>query len=206
MNATILVNIPMTIQIQKTRYGMKTHGVKASDRDVAFPVNAFLEEMIRPEDTLKCVLIVKHSIYSHGAQNAQLFQSELEEINQGIGAKIEYTIIDSEFDEERSVHEKLMAEIVDRIEDGSHIIMDMTYGPKDLPIVEFSALHFAERFLGCQVDNIIYGQGFFNEDNEFVAGELCDLSPLYSLHSLTDTMSCSDPDKARKLLRTIIEI
>lgn len=206
MNTTILVNIPMTIHIQKTRYGKETHGLKASDREVFFPVNAFLEKLLRPEDTLKCILIMKHSLYSKSIQNLELYKSELEEINQEIGAEIDHVIIDSDFAEERSVHEKLMAQIVEQIKDGSHIIVDMTYGPKDLPIVEFTALHFAEKFLGCQVDNIIYGQGLFNENNEFVAGELCDLSPLYSLHSLTDTMSCNDPDKARKLLKNIIEI
>ena len=39
-----------------------------------------------------------------------------------------------------------MLKIVDEIEDNSHILCDITYGPKDLPIVLFSVLNFAEKY------------------------------------------------------------
>lgn len=54
-----------------------------------------------------------------------------------------------------------MGRIIDEIDDESHIIADITYGLKDLPIIIFSALGFAERFLGCEIDAIIYGQANF---------------------------------------------
>ena len=50
-----------------------------------------------------------------------------------------------------------MGSIVDELEIGARVLVDTTYGPKDLPIVIFTALNFAEKFLECQIDNIIYG-------------------------------------------------
>ena len=202
----IIVNIPMTLDIRRIQYDCKGSGLKSSDKAVAYPVNAFLEKNLRPEDTVTCLLIVKHSIYSKSEDNIRLFREELEEINQSIGARIDYSIIDSEFEENWSVYERLMSQIVEYIKDESHITVDMTYGPKDLPIVEFSALNFAEKFLGCRIDHILYGQGFFNENQELVGGQLCDMSPLYSLNSLTNSLSCTNAGKARSLLRTLIAI
>ncbi|MBQ9030885.1 MAG: hypothetical protein IJ106_05460 [Parasporobacterium sp.] len=206
MKRTVIVNIPMTIAIQRKRYQSSEPSLKVSERTVAFPVIAFLEEQIRKEDEITCILILKRSGYDRSDENAGLFEEEMNAVSQKAGASIRFLRTDSEFSEERSVHEKLMARIVEQMENDSHIILDMTYGPKDLPIVEFSALAFAERFLRCHVDHIIYGQGFFNEKNELVETRICDLSPLYSLHSLTNTLSCNDPDRARTLLRSIIAL
>ncbi|MCB6358320.1 hypothetical protein LI295_19675, partial [Blautia wexlerae] len=116
---------------------------------------------------------------------------------------ISYTIINSEFEEHQTVHEQLMKEIVAHISDNSRILADITYGPKDLPIVLFTTLSFAEKFLNCTVDNIVYGQASF-ENGRAVDTKICDMMPLYCLSSVTNTIQCTDPDKARRMFNTLL--
>ena len=172
----------------------------------AFPIAAFLESRMGSEDEITCLLIAKHSAYSISEERIALFQKEMETANEKAGAKIRYIVIDSEFDEAKEIHEKLMLEIVKNIDNDSHILADITFGPKDVPIVVFAVLNFAEKFLGCQVDNIIYGKGLFDRNNDFIEGKICELSPLYSLSSLTNTLECSDPEKARTMLESIVSL
>lgn len=172
----------------------------------SYPITAFLSEKMKPEDEIKCILLTKHSAFSVSNERVDLFREEMDLANEGIGAKISYHVIESQFEEDREVHEKLMAEIVRHIEDGSHILADITFGPKDVPIIVFAVLNFAEKFLGCEVDNIIYGQGFFDRNNEFVGGKICELIPLYSLSSLTNTLECQNSDKARAMLDSIVSL
>ena len=98
-----------------------------------------------------------------------------------------------------------MSKIVDEIEDNSHIICDTTYGPKDLPIVLFSVLNFAEKYLKCDIDNILYGQATF-VDGKPTDTKLCDMSPLYYLNSVTNTIRCDDPNKAREMLKNLLSL
>ena len=174
------------------------------DTPVYYPVNAFLGKTLKKDDDIKIVLVVKKDSQNQGKKNAAKFVEELLNVNK-VGAKIDYKIIETEFSEEQSVHEFLMSKIVDEIEDNSHIICDTTYGPKDLPIVLFSALNFAEKYLKCDIDNILYGQATF-VDGKPTDTKLCDMSPLYYLNSVTNTIRCDDPNKAREMLKNLLSL
>ena len=98
-----------------------------------------------------------------------------------------------------------MGRLVDEIDTGAHIMADVTYGPKDLPIVIFSALNFAEKFLRCEIDNIVYGQATFKDDR-VVGSAICDMIPLYCLSSVTNTIKCDESEKARQMLKSLLEL
>ena len=203
MKTTVIINIPMTASIHKTSYHNEHSMLVCSDREVYFPVSAWLEAVMKPEDEITFLLVEKESRYSKHEEFARLFREEMAAVNAPIGAHVEYRTIMSPFAEDHKTHELLMLEIVKRIEAGAHVVLDMTFGPKDLRIVEFSALSFAERYRDCVIDYLIYGQGFFDEQGGFVSSTLCDLSPLYSLNTTTQTIDCGDPDKALKMLETL---
>jgi len=205
MKKTILINIPMTANIQRTVYGSNDRSLPALQEPLYYPVSALLAKTMQPGDQIKAVMITKHSAYSRSEEFADIFVQELNKINENIGADITYELLESEFAEDKYVHDKLMYELVDHIETGSTIIADVTFGPKDLPIVIFTALNFAEKFLRCDIEHIIYGQGVF-KDGEIVNTMICDFSPLYALKSLTDTIKCDDPEKARQILKTIVSL
>lgn len=205
MKKIVICNIPMRENVDRTIYTSADLSLPTSSRAVRFPINAFLEETINPDDELKLVLLTKNDEYSCAQKNAEDFITEIDEINKNIGAKIEFTTIDTAFSQEQAIHEQLMASIVEQIDVDSHILADITYGPKDMPIVLFSAMGFAEKFLRCEIDNIIYGQANF-ENGKVVNTKICDMIPLYYLNSVTDTIHCDEPERAKHMLKTLLSL
>ena len=205
MKKIIICNIPMKEKTDKCSYTTDDLSLNISGREVIYPITAFLEKNLESTDEVKLLLLIKKDEAGHYQKNSADFIEEILCINKEIGAKIEHKYIETDFSEEQSVHEQLMGRIVDELDNGAHIIADITYGPKDLPIVLFSALSFAEKFLGCEIDNIIYGQASF-ANGKPVNTKICDMVPLYYLNSVTSTIRCEDPDKARKMLKSLLSL
>ena len=205
MKKTIICGIPMKKVIDEVVYRSDDKSIPSADRAVRYPVNAFLEETLKPSDELKIILLVKQDPHGSHEHNIGLFKEELANANASIGAKVSYSVIDTDFSQSKSVHEHLMGRLVDEFDIGAHVIADTTYGPKDLPIVIFTALNFAEKFLKCEIDNIIYGQASF-VDGHAVDTKLCDMIPLYYLGSITNTIHCIEPEKAKSMLKALLSI
>ena len=72
-------------------------------------------------------------------------------------------------------------------------------------IVLFAALNFAEKFLHCEIENILYGQATFIDGNP-TNTKLCDLVPLYYLNSVANTIRCDNSQKARELLKDLLSL
>lgn len=205
MKKTIICNIPMKEKVDQALYISDDKSLPVADKKVRYPICAFLEKTTAAEDELKVIILVKKDNYGHYNRNTEFFKEELAVANADVGASIEYTVIDTDFDESRSVHEQLMGKIVDELSVGSHILVDTTYGPKDLPIVIFAALNFAEKFLDCTVDHIVYGQASFVE-GQAIDTKICDLIALYCLGTITSTIHCSEPEKARSMLKALLSL
>ena len=205
MKKIIICNIPMKEKLTKCSYVTDDASLKISKREVIYPINAFLSENLKKEDEVKVLLLIKKDKAGNYQKNSAKFIEELLVANEKAGAKIEHKFIETEFVEEQSVHEQLLGRIVDEIEDNSHVIADITYGPKELPIILFSALNFAEKFLGCEIDSIIYGQASFVGDTP-TDTKICDMIPLYYLNSVTNTVRCEDSGKARKILKSLLTL
>ena len=205
MKKTIFCNIPMKEKLTAHIYRSEERSLPASERAVVYPMTAFLEKTLRPEDEVCAVLLVKKDKDGNYQRNAAVFMQELLAANEHIGARIEFKTVESEFEEEQSVHEDLLGRIVDVTEEGAHLLADITYGPKDLPIVLFVALGFAERHLGCEVDHLLYGQVEFR-DGEPTNPRLCDMVPLYCLSAVTSAVCADGPQKARQMLKTLLSV
>lgn len=205
MKKTIICNIPMKEKVDLTVYVSDDKSLPVSDKEVRYPIVSFLEKTMTSDDELKIILLEKRDGYGPSQKYTDDFKFELDEANENIGAKLSYTVIDTDFSQSRMVHEKLMGSIVDELEIGTHILVDITYGPKDLPIIIFTALSFAEKFLECKVDNIVYGQASF-VDGKVVNTKICDMIPLYCLSSITNTIHCVEPEKAKKMLKSLLSI
>lgn len=205
MKKTIICNIPMKEKVDLAVYVSDDKSIPVSQKQVRYPINSFLEQTMTSDDELKIILLKKKDENSHYQKNMDDFKLELDEANKNIGAKLSYIVIDTDFSQSRMVHEQLMGSIVEELEIGTHILVDTTYGPKDLPIIIFTALSFAEKFLECKVDNILYGQASF-VDGKVVSTKICDMIPLYYLASITNTIHCVDAEKAKKMLKSLLSI
>ena len=205
MKKTIICNIPMKDRIDSSVYLSDDNSLPVSATAVKYPINAFLEKTIEVGTELKVILLVKNAEYSSSAANTASFKSELEAVVMGKDIQIEYVTVDTDFSQKQFIHEELMGRVVDELEESSHIVVDITYGPKDLPLILFSALSFAEKFLNCEIENIIYGQAEFS-NGQAVNTKICDMSPLFYLTSAVNSVDASDPDKARKMLKSMLSL
>ena len=202
MKKVVICNIPMKEKVDKVQYISNDKSLPVADKKVRYPICAFLQKTLKSDDELKVLLLVKKDKYAHYKKNTEDFLDELRESNTA-GAAINHIVIDTDFVQSQAVHEQLMGKIVDELDTGAHILVDTTFGPKDLPIVIFAALNFAEKFLACSVDNIIYGQASF-VNGQAVDTKICDMIPLYCLSSISNTIHCSSPDNARTMLKNLL--
>ena len=203
MKKIIICNIPMREYVANTVYLSEDRSLPVSDKPYRYPINSLLSQIVKAEDELKIILLIKKDRNLFYEKNTADYKHEIEEICANTGARVEIVLIDTVFSQDKEKHEQLMGKLIDEIDINSHIMADITYGPKDLPIVIFSALSFAEKFLKCEIDNIVYGQADFKND-KIVGSIICDMIPLYCLSSVTNTIKCDDPQKARQMLKSLL--
>lgn len=208
----IFSNLPMKKELLAFNYKADGNVTIEYDGEVIFPVNAVLAKTIKQGEKVKVVLLSKMDIEGNSAINAGIFQKELNGINRGIGADIEYITLATPFEETRNVHEMLLRDMVGKIENGAEIIGDVTYGPKPLPIIMFAVMNFAEKFFSAKIKNIVYGKVDFIDDGSGtgktkpVNPVLYDLTPLYYLNFLTNTMEYKTSEEAVKALDVLLDL
>lgn len=205
MKKIVICNIPMRDNVESMVFASDDQSLQVSDRPFRYPINSFLSETADDTDELKVILLIKKDGNSFYEKNTEDYKQEINYICDKTGAKAEIVLIDTDFAQDKEIHEQLLGRLVNQIDTEAHIMADITYGPKDLPIVIFSALGFAERFLRCEVDNIVYGKAVF-KDNKVVESTICDMIPLYTLSSVTNTIKCDDPERARKMLESLLSL
>lgn len=177
-----------------------------SDQEYRYPINSFLSQTVTSDDEFKVILLIKDDGQDFWKCNRDYFKNEMDAIVQNAGAKVEYVQIDSNFDQEKRTHEQLVFDIVDAIDEDSHIMIDMTYGPKDLVLILSTVLKFAETFLQCETDYIVYGLAKFDKNNKLIKGstELCDMSILYFLNSVVDLIQADNSTEAKEKLKDML--
>ncbi len=205
MKKTIICDIPMKKGLSKCVYASQDRSVPSSSEAVIFPINTFLSNTLTTEDEVKVILLVKRDEAGQYKLNAEKFLEEFSAACEWKVASVDIKTIETDYSEERIVHEQLLGEIIDAIDDESHVIADITYGPKDLPIVLFTALNFAEKHLNCEIDNIIFGQVDF-VNGQPTNAKLCDMVPLYTLNSVASEIRCDEPSKARRMLKALLSL
>ncbi len=205
MKKILFCNIPVRKDLYKRVYDYDDSNTEISDRAVVYPINAFLEKNLSENEELKIVLLVKKNNYSYYQQNVEVFKQEFSVVSQGKNINASFITIETDYFETKITHDTLLMDIIEEFEQNAHILADITYGPKDLPIVLFTALHFAEKFLQCEIDNIFYGRADFVSKKP-VNTQLCDMTPLYYIYSLSHLLECSSADEAKTLLKSLLSV
>lgn len=205
MKKLLLCNVRMNAGAEKAVYKSEDKYIPASDTPVRYPVVAFYEKILKPEDEVKAVLVAKMDSHGQYKENIDLCREELDYVAKTTGAKINVEVIHTPFSEDASTHNDLLLQIIEKIDQNSEITLDMTYGPKDLAIVQFAALNFAERFLGCDIGAIMYGQADF-VDGRVTNTRICEMGSLYYLNSIVSQVKCNDPAKATEMLKVLMKM
>lgn len=205
----VFSDLPMQSNINKFCYAVSGNSRIAYDGEVAYPINSVLAKVLKKDEKVKVVLLKKQDAEGNSDFHAQEFKRELDFINKNIGANIEYKILEFPYVETKDIHEKSLQKMIDELEENAELYCDITYGPKPLPIILFSILNFAEKFFGCKIENLIYGKVDFitTVDGKKIPANpvLFDITPLFYLNALTNTLECSSSEEAKKLLASLLE-
>ena len=208
----VFCDIPMKKELDRHAYKVNGNKTIEYDGEVFVPVNSVLAKTMKQGERVKVVILSKNDVEGNSKVNVEKFQEELNGINAGIGAQIEYVTLASDFTETRSVHENLFRQMVAELEEDAEIIADITYGPKPLPIIIFSVMNFAEKYFDADIKNIIYGKVDFVDDGSGTGKtktsnpEIYDLTPLYYLNGITNAMEYRDSEEAVKALDTLLSL
>jgi hypothetical protein len=134
-------------------------------------------------------------------KNIEIFKKEFSAICEKKDVKPGYEEIEMPFYPSRNVCAQVFRKIIGSIVQHSEILADITFGPKPLPMVVFSALNFAEKYLDAEIKNIVYGKVEF-KGGEIIPGtdELFDITPLYYLNSMTHSINCDTAKTAMKII------
>lgn len=205
MKKILIYNIPMQVK-QKCVYENGVRNTELSSEAFYYPINSYLAKNLKAEDDLKVILLVKRDGLEREIAAEELCKQELNQINQSIGAHLEYKTISTKFEQTKQVYDNLFNTLIDEIEDESTILWDITFGPKDEPLVVFSALNFAEKFLDCEIEHIFYAQAIFDENNKIISTKLVTMDSLFKLQSLVNEVKSNDPKKARQLLKLLVSL
>jgi len=204
MKKIVFCNIMMKERLNALCYKVSGNSTIEYNGEVIFPINGVLACTLKKDDDVKVVLLKKEDIDGNSDRNAGKYKKELDKINSNLGAKIEYRILSTPHNESRAVQEKLFKEILGEFVEGAAVYTDITYSTKSLPIIVFSALNFAQRFFKADIKNIVYGKVDFDKDNNPFNPELFDMSALFYLNSIVNTIECADGKSALKLLDAIL--
>lgn len=199
MKKIVFSDIPMKSNLKAMIYKGTGNVNSHYDKPVFYPINAVLADTLSKQDELKIILLTTENSTENNQKNTELFIQELNSINSDIGAKITYETLDSEFKETKDNHELRLKQMIDKIEDGSELFADITFGPKPLPMILMCVLSFAEKFLKCDVKSVVYGKVTFTGEN-ISNPELYDVTSLYYINNLTNSMVAKDGIEARKTL------
>lgn len=206
MDKVLLCNIHMFKGAKKTTYTCEDKFFPVADTQVRYPVGAFYEKTLKPGDTVRAVLLAKMDEEGDYKNNIEMCRAELDEVCRKTGATIEADVIYTPFKEDMQTHGDLLKQIIDKVGLNAELTVDMTYGPKDMVVVLFTALNFLEKFCGCEVANVIFGQIKKFENGVPVGAEICEMAPLYYISKLMNDIECSDPAKAVNMLKVLLDM
>ena len=205
MKKIVFVTLMMADDMHKRHYPVDGNSFIEYSGEVYYAINAVLAKTLKAGDDIKIVLIETKAGDDAGAKNAQLFMNELNEINT-CGASITYEVIPSSFLETKDNFKGLYKKLLKILENDAEISADITFGPKALPLMIFSAMQFAEKFFDCSIGNVIYLKSEFkNGKVDEKSQVICDYTPLYMLNSFTNTIESSSGERAVAAIEALFE-
>ena len=196
MKKIVFVTLMMADDMHKRHFPVDGNSFIEYPGETYYAINSVLAQTMKADDEIKVVLIQTKGGDNAGAKNIKLFMDELESLNK-CGASITYEVLASQFDENKIKFKNLYTHLIKTFEKDAELYADITFGPKSLPLLVFSAMQFGEKFFDCTIGNVIYLKAEF-KNNQYVEGSqmIYDFTPLYMLNSFTNTIECSTGEKA----------
>lgn len=205
MKKIVFVTLMMADDMHKRHFPVEGNSFIEYPGEVYYAVNAVLAKTMQADDDIKIILLHTNAGDKAGSKNADLFKSELNELNT-VGAKISFEEIAAEYVVSKNQFKTLYKKLIKYLEKDVELSADITFGPKSLPLLIFSTLQFGEKFFNCSIGNVVY-QKIEMKGGKPVEGTqlLCDYTPLYLLNSFTNTIESSSGENAIAAVEALFE-
>ena len=207
MKKIVISTLPSDNRLVKRLYPVDGNATIEVKEPVYFAVNSAMANNLQKDDDVKVILVGTTRKDDFVKENAKKFMEELNSFNK-VGANIHEAVITRPFDESKTNFHELYENILDELEEDAELYVDVTFGPKTPVLLLFSVLQFAEKFFHCSIGNIVYSKVIFKPGtSEVIPGTemIYDITPLYMLNSITDTIECSDGKKAVQAVKALFE-
>lgn len=188
MNYTVIYTVSMNMKLIPS-YEVK--GCSFAEKTF-IPVNAILPEQIEDGSSVDVIVIAVAD--NDISELVEKCVAETNRVLEDKGCTIKFSIIKSPFDVTKEAIGRIYCSLLALLKKDNIILADITFGPKYIPVLIIGMLSYAERFLSCRIDSIIYGQVNFNENREPVNPRLCDVSIVYMLSSFGQYFGNSKTD------------
>ena len=207
MKKIVFATVPMKKDIEKQKYSVDGNALIESKEPICYAVNPAVTSKLTKEDEVSVILLKTNGGEGAGEKNVELFKEELNELNNPIGAKIEYKTIQSDFDLSTLNFQDIFKKLIRELKEGAEIYADVTFGPKPLAFLLFSVMQFGEKFFDCSIGNIVYSKVEFGPNNIITSdsGKIYDITPLYLLNTFTNVLEASSSERALQAMNAFLE-
>lgn len=166
-------------------------------KEYSFPITYLVNSAVEKDDEVEVVTIVEHSSNANGKSNQaednyKILQQEIQQIADEKGAKLNFTVVDtnSKFD---SINvNRLFKKLALMIQENDTLYIDITFGMKPYTMSMFNALCYAVKASeNVSVDAVIYSL-HYNGDKakqEDGVSYLYDVSGMFYMNSLISNIS-----------------
>lgn len=214
MKKIIISTLPSDNRLVKRLYPVDGNATIQVNEPVFFAVNSAMANNLQKDDDVKVILVGTTRKDDCVKENAQKFMEELRHFNT-VGANIREAVITRPFDESKTNFHELYENILDQLEEDAELYVDITFGPKTPVLLIFNVLQFAEKFFNCSIGNIVYSKvefmtkkGLFGKKTSMVrpgSEMIYDITPLYMLNNITQTIECDESQMAVQAVKALFE-
>lgn len=151
---------------------------------MVLPLNSVLASKIEDNSNVRVIIVETLKPGEKEWDYAARFKEETEKVLSKKGCAIEFVLDPHPFDASKTNIAKLYRNLTRLILPESTLLVDITFGPRYITLFYTCLLSYAERFLNCEIDSIVYGQADmkYNPPKDV---KLCDVTSVYLLSSFS---------------------
>ncbi len=187
MKKTLIYATPFRWKALNRRYIPDYQTDAYSGEKVLFPMDGIIKAEITEEDDVSVIFVQtiddNENVEKHKDTDGfvERGKNEISGLLEDACRSLSFSVIKVRFNSTSKDIINLYKEVCGRIAENSVCYADVTFGEKYIMMLIFCALNYAEKYLGCEVAQLLYGR--FNGDNAKDAW-LIEFTPLYLLNSL----------------------
>lgn len=195
MDYTVIYTVPMAKSTKPA------YVIEGRDCLSLIPINSVLASKVEDGSNVHIIIV---DVSSSGIPDAyQVCKEESLAVLMGKECNVDVECITVPFDSTNETIGNIYRSLLSSVRKDSQILLDITFGPKYIPVLMMCLLEYSVRFLGCEVVSVLYGHAEFNEKREMTKAVLRDVTSVFLISSFGRFFG-NDKEKYDKFLNGFI--